>query len=299
MTAMVLAGGMVGLGLFLLTQGVRRSRPPLAVSLARLRGLPTTHGTQLGVPAATGWRDRLGRSVLATLGAAGMELTSLREDLQVTGRSVEELCASKLLTGAGLAVVPLAFAALLSMVGLGIGPLIPAWMTITFGIGGFILPDARLRAEAAERRRSFRHAVGAYLTQVSINLAGGAAPEEALHRALRVSRGWAFARIDAALAHARLVGQAPWVALGQLGQLLGVSELGELAASLDLAGSEGAKVRESLTAKAAALRRHETAEAEVEAAAATERMVFPIVLLALGFVLFVMYPALTQVIASL
>jgi tight adherence protein C len=68
---------------------------------------------------------------------------------------------------------------------------------------------------------------------------------------------------------------------------------------MSLAGTEGARVRDSLAAKAAALRRHELAEAESAAAAATERMVLPIALLALGFVIFLLYPALTQVVDAL
>jgi Flp pilus assembly protein TadB len=185
------------------------------------------------------------------------------------------------------------------LAGINLGVLLPAWLSVTLAAAGAILPDLRVRAEAARRRRTFRYAVGAYLTQVAISLAGGAAPEEALHKALNVSGGWPFARLAAALDRARLAGQAPWVGLGQLGASLGVSELGELAASMSLAGTEGARVRDALTAKAATLRRHDLAEAETTAAAATERMVLPIALLAFGFVAFLLYPALTQVLTIL
>jgi tight adherence protein C len=296
MTASVLAGSLVGLGLFLLALGLVRRQPPLSELLAQL---------DLGVSESAAadrlptWRERLGRSVLAGLRSAGVELSSLREDLRVVGRSFESLCASKALTAAGLALAPPALAAALALAGVSVGVLFPLWLSVALAAAGAILPDILVRAEAARRRRSFRHAVGAYLTQVAISLAGGAAPEEALHKALGVSRGWALARLSAALDRARLAGQAPWVALGQLGSELGISELGELAASMSLAGTEGARVRESLTAKAATLRRHELAEAETAAAATTERMVLPIALLALGFVIFLLYPALTQVVDAL
>ena len=52
-----------------------------------------------------------------------------------------------------------------------------------------------------------------------------------------------------------------------------------LAASVSLAGTEGAKVRQSLAAKAAALRTHQLTDAEGSAQAATERMSLPVVLL--------------------
>jgi len=301
-TASVLAGGLVGLGVFLLALGLARPTPPLSATLARVHaGATSGHAVEDAWRGddLPGWRERLGRSVLAGLYAAGIKLSSVREDLRVTGRSVESLCASKALTVAGAALAPPALAAVLALAGISVGVLIPAWLSVTLAAAGAVLPDIRVRAQAARRRRGFRHAVGAYLTQVAISLAGGAAPEEALHKSLSASRGWAFARLAAALDRARLAGQAPWVALGQLGTELGVSELGELAASMSLAGTEGARVRESLTAKAAALRRHELAEAETAAAAATERMVLPIALLAFGFVVFLLYPALTQVVDAL
>ena len=301
MTAILLAGATVGLGVFVLLLGLARPHPPLSTILARLDAPgPHSDPTHSRQPQPTDrWREQLGRRVLASLDAAGIHLRSLREDLRILDRSAESLAASKALAAAAAALVPPAAAALLALGGISLGVLIPVWLSVALAAAGAILPDLQVRAQAARRRRSFRHAVGAYLTQVAINLAGGAAPEEALHRALRDARGWAFARLAATLDRAQLAGQAPWVALAQLGTELGVGELGELAASMSLAGTEGASVRDALTTKAAALRRHDLAEAETTAAAATERMVLPIALLALGFVTFLLYPALTQVLAGL
>ena len=75
--------------------------------------------------------------------------------------------------------------------------------------------------------------------------------------------------------------------------------LGELAASVTLAGEQGAKVRASLTAKAASLREHEVRDAEADAEAATERMTIPLVMLLAGFVVFIGYPAMQRVLTSL
>ena len=68
---------------------------------------------------------------------------------------------------------------------------------------------------------------------------------------------------------------------------------------LDLAGTEGAKVRASLAAKAASLRTHELAEAETADQAATERMSLPVVLLFAGFLLFLGFPAVEKVLTGL
>jgi tight adherence protein C len=210
MTASVLAGGLVGLGLFLLVLGLVQQKPSLSAVLVqfdwgagqddRAQGASLAGG-------AAGWRAHLGRSVLAGLRSAGIELSSLREDLRVIDRSVESLCASKALLVAGAGLAPPAAAALLALAGLSVGVLFPVWLSVTLAVAGAIVPDIRVRAEAARRRRSFRHAVGVYLTQVAISLAGGAAPEEALHKTLGVSRGWALARLAAALDRARLAGR--------------------------------------------------------------------------------------------
>ena len=102
-------------------------------------------------------------------------------------------------------------------------------------------------------------------------------------------------RLREALAVARLSGETPWAALGRLGQELRVEELVELSSSLLLAGSEGAKIRDSLAAKADSLRRHEASMAEARAQQASERMSLPIGLLFLGFLIFLGYPAVAQV----
>ena len=84
---------------------------------------------------------------------------------------------------------------------------------------------------------------------------------------------------------------SPWDGLGRLGSELGVDELEELAASLLLAGTEGARIKASLSAKSASLRRRQTAEAQGRANAITERLFVPAIVLMVGFVVFLIYPA--------
>ncbi len=166
-------------------------------------------------------------------------------------------------------------------------------------VGGFVLPDLGIRADAARRRRDFRHALGSFLDLVVVALAGGGGVETALSDAASIGNSWAFALIRRALDGARLARETPWSALGRLGQELGIGELSELAASVSLAGTEGAKVRASLAAKAASLRTHELAEAETADQAATERMSLPIVMLFAGFLFFIGFPAVERVLTGL
>ncbi len=74
-----------------------------------------------------------------------------------------------------------------------------------------------------------------------------------------------------------------------------VAELAELAASVSLAGTEGARVRASLAARASSLRVHQLTNAEALEQSATERMSLPVMALFLGFLIFIAYPALGQI----
>ncbi len=116
--------------------------------------------------------------------------------------------------------------------------------------------------------------------------------------ASQVSSDWAARRMDRALRRARDSGQSPWAALGRLGEQVGVPELVELSTTLQLAGTEGARIRQSLSARAVALRRHEQADAESEANAVTERLFLPGALLLIGFLVFIGYPAFARILGG-
>ena len=124
-----------------------------------------------------------------------------------------------------------------------------------------------------------------------MNLAGGRGVPEALMAAGDIGGGWAMWRIRDALTNARITGQTPWQALGGLGEDVGVEELTDLSAALSLVAEDGAKVRESLTARAASLRRREIAELEGKAGQRSQSMLIAQMLLCVGFLLFILYPA--------
>jgi Flp pilus assembly protein TadB len=296
MIVALLAGGGIGLGVVLLVRGARPPRPALAASLRRLQpGRDATAETSvLGGRLEVGGA-RLGQRMAVALDSSGLRLTSTKSDLAVIGKPLERFYLDKVLFAVlGLVIVP-AGAAAAGMAGMQLPVILPVWISLILGVGGFFLPDLLIRGEAAERRRGFRHALSAFLELVRINLAGGAGIEGALHEAVNVGRGWAFMRLREALAVARLSGETPWAALGRLGQELRIDQLVELSSSLLLAGNEGAKIRDSLAAKADSLRRHEASVAEAQAQQASERMSLPIGLLFLGFLIFLGYPAVAQV----
>jgi Flp pilus assembly protein TadB len=297
-TLALLAGAGVGLGCWLVLRGLYPPRPPLSAVLARLDGRLGPAPVPVDAADGGGIALRLGRPLVGVVAGSGIGLSRLRKDLVVTGRSLERHLGEKVGLAIFGALLAPATAAALALGGAALPLAVPVWASLVLGLGGFFVPDLGVRAEAAARRRDFRHALGSFLDLVVIALAGGGGVEGALGDAAGIGRGWAFAQLRTALATARVRRETPWAALGRLGGELGVPELVELAASVGLAGTEGAKVRASLAAKAESLRAHQLAEAEGEAQAATERMSLPVVLLFAGFLIFIGYPAIARVLTG-
>ena len=301
MIAALLLGAGCGGGLLLVVRGLFPPRPSLAEALAELRRVPQPAAV-LAEDDPGGFAARLGRPAAGALtraGAGWLVPGALRRDLAVLGRQPERHLAEKVALGlVGLLFAPVV-TALLALGGATVPVIVPVWAALVLMAGGFFIPDLGVHAEAARCRRDFRHALSSFLDLVVISLAGGGGVETALADAAGIGEGWAFAALRRALDQARLARQTPWAALARLGGDLGVGELSELAASVSLAGSEGAKVRASLAAKATSLRTHELAEAETADQAATERMSLPVVVLFAGFLFFLGFPAVERVLHGL
>jgi Flp pilus assembly protein TadB len=300
MIVMLLCGAGVGAGLWAMVRGWWPPRASLTQLVEALGDKPTTREAEpLVAVGASGWAARVGRPAVGVLTGLGVPTAASRRDLAITGRSLEQQIAEKA-TGAvvNLLAGPVLIV-LLKAVGWSLPFLWPAWLAIALAAGGFLAPDLGVRVEAARRRADFRHALSTLLDLVVIALAGGAGVEQALYDAASIGTGWPASQIRQALHAARLARTPAWAGLAQLGTELGIDELVDLAATMSLAGSEGAKVRASLAAKAASLRAHELAEAETAAQTATERMSLPVVALFAGFLLFIGYPAVTSVLTGL
>ena len=303
MIVALLLGALVGLGAIVSWRLLFPSPPPLQAAIDRLNRRNELVGIANRDQQTGGVDDLLGRTVGAsldrTLRSLGLRLDSLESDLRLTGRSIEQHMVQKVL----LALFGLALPALLGTMWavLDIGP--PFTVAVAFGVGlgafFFFVPDLVVRSEAAERRKEFKRSLGSFLDLVVISLAGGAGVESALRDAAGVGRGWTFRQLHNALDVTSLTAETPWAALARLGTELKVDELVALASSVSLAGTEGARVRESLAVKATSLRDHALAEAESEAEATTEKMALPVVLLFVGFLVLVGYPALDLIVTGL
>ena len=297
---LVLGAG-VGVGIFLIVRGVVPRRPSLADALTQLRQVPEPEPVLASFDPG-GFAARIGLPLARIIGRDRGETllrSRVRRDLAVLGRSPERHLAEKVTLALVGLLLPSAVTALLLLGGTRLPLVIPLWASLGCMLAGFVLPDLGIRSDAARRRRDFRHALSSFLDLVVVALAGGGGVETALSDSASVGSGWAFASLRRALDQARLARETPWAAFGRLGQELGIVELSELAASVALAGTEGAKVRASLAAKAASLRSHELAEAETADQAATERMSLPVVMLFAAFLLFLGYPAIEHVLTGL
>ena len=291
MTVMLLLGAGFGLGLALVAVWAAPPRPALGPQLVRVTAPAPTADQVEG--------RRMVAPLVTILRAAGFPTLAVRRDLTIVDRSIPgHLTEKATLAAAGL-LVPACAAMALSLLGIGVGLRAPVLIAMACAIAGFLIPDHRVRRQAARRRTDFRHALSAFLDLVVISLAGGAGVDSALTDAASAGHGCAFTHLRRALAGARLTRTTPWTALRQLGTDLTIPELAELAASVSLAGTEGAKVRQSLQAKASALRTRQLTEAESQAAGDTERMSLSVMALFLGFLSFSTYPAISQVLTGL
>jgi len=303
MTLVMLAGAMVGAGLLLAFRLVGRSASSGTVGLLQLDADRRRYRNEVSLTADRRHQKeslrmrRLGSGLRRALDARGIQLpVSVRADLGIAGRSLEAHLAMSLVGALVGFVVPIVMLLPVSVVTGSLPGVVPVWLSIIGALIGALLPTLQLRTIAADRRRDFRHVVSSFLDLVAMNLAGGRGVPEALASAAGISDGWAFVRIRDTLETARLQGITPWAALGELGEEVSIDELRDLSAALALVAEDGAKVRDSLVARAVSMRRRELADTEGRAQAQSQSMLVAQLLLCVGFLLFLTYPAVARVI---
>jgi tight adherence protein C len=306
MTVIMLAGAFAGVGLLLLCVllDTRPATGPAALSRLDLDRRRFRRDTVLTVdrrhPGESLRMRRLGARVREQMEARGISLpVSVRADLSMVGRSLETHLAASIVAAVVGFFVPLLFSA---VAGAALGStfgLVPLWVALAGALVGGLLPSSRVRGAAESRRRDFRHVVSSFLDLVAMNLSGGRGVPEALQTAAAISDSWAMLRIRDSLQTARLQGVTPWAALGELGDELRLDELRDLAAALGLVADDGAKVRDSLYARSESMRQRELADSEGRAQARSQSMLVAQLLLCVGFLIFLTYPAVARVLGGL
>jgi tight adherence protein C len=286
-TNAVLAGALLGSGLWLVWTGWAPAVPPLQTALARLG--------QRRVEVEPVSRDNLDvriGTLARRIGLVEQAVGSMRADLRVMRRSPDEQ-AALLVT---YAVLGFLWAPVVAaggwIVGFRLPVALPLWFAGLGAVIGVVSSIRSVKTSASQARQAFSHALSSFCDIAGMCLAAGRGVESSLETAAHTGRGWAFVELQSALRAGYVRGDTPWDALARLGNEARLDDLVELAAALSLAGDEGAAVRETVSSKAKAIRERLTSEAERSAASVTERMGIPATLLLLGFIIFLGFPAL-------
>ena len=243
-------------------------------------------------------QTRLGAWLSGLLTRSGVSYTTLRQDLALTGQTFEATIGRKVVLFAGGFLGGLLILSMFAASGVAaLPPGLPLGFALAFGVVLFFVPDLDARAAAKKRRKDFRRAFGAYLFLVALEMAGSAAPAEALPKAAAVGQGWPLALIRDTLYRASRSGTNQWEALTELGVRIGVAELRDLGQLVKLVAHDGAKVRQTLMSRATTMRRRELADAQGAAGERDQSMRLAQMVLALGFVVYLGFPAVVAILA--
>lgn len=288
---MMLAGALVGLGVFLLVRTRIPAQPRLTVVIHRLTTQEPTLGT-VTAGSSSGLYSQLGARLHRSLGARARGLSLVSDtDLLILGKARHVLLGEKLVFAAIGLALPVIVWVIFTATQLGFPPVIPAGLSLLLAAGGWFLPDIAARDEAREAREEFAAAITCYLDLVAIARVSGSAVNEAMTDAAEVSRAPAFERISAALTRARWTGDHAWEALKNLRDETGVDELGDVADIMRLAGEAGGSVIDTLRARAKGLRTSQMSREHAAANRDTTRMSMPVVGTAVLFLALLAYPA--------
>lgn len=296
----VALGGLLGAVLFGVLLRIAPPRTSPVVELARFdarmsgSAQHSSAATSGGMPG----RTAIGAWLAGQLSRRGIGYAGLRQDLALTGQTFEQALGRKVLIGGAGLLIGLAGT---TAIGAALRIAVPVGgavaMAAMFAVAMFFVPDLEVRAVAAKRRAEFRRALSAYLDLVALEMAGSAAPAEALPSAARIGSGWPLALIRDTLYRATRGGRSPWTALADLGSRIGVAELRDLGQLIALVAHDGARVRSTLTARARTMRRHALAELEGRAGKADQSMRIAQILIGLGFIVFLGYPAVVAILS--
>ena len=232
-----------------------------------------------------GWLQRLGADRLAT-------------DLAVLDRSPAAHAVRRVVGCSGAVFAAVVTIVVLRWLGVAVDAPLAVMIVAACAAIGFVYPDRELRRHARRRREDVVSALSAFLDLVTVLLAGGAGIETALHAAARAGDGWTFEQLRRMLVAARTRRESVWIACTDLGGRIGVPDLVELGASLQLAGQEGARIARSLSTRAELLRARVLAGIESQAQSASERMGLPTVLMFVAFLVLLGYPAAQIILRS-
>jgi hypothetical protein len=287
----VIAGCTVGAGVALLVRELARPAPALGPALERLNNPSAPRPEAVGEDRDERW----GAWLVEHLGnLPGVRIP--RQNLALVGQSAGKWMLTKVsLAAAGLLLPPLAGIPFLL---LGVPIYVPAVVGLLAAALLWITPDLALRDQAKRAREEFAHAMAAYLDLVALKRAGNVSAEQAMEQAAQVGEGWAFGRIQEALARSRVDKVAHWESLGRLTAELDLPVLEDLAAIMRQSSDDGASVYATLRSRARNLRVELLSQQATEANADSEKMTAPGAFLAVLVMLLIAFPAVIRILTT-
>jgi tight adherence protein C len=288
MVVIVLMGLGIGVGLAAVVWGLFPPPLTLRAALARLSGEHVTAPTDVLTQGVGGARRLCGHAFEVNVRKVPKLADVVLPDLAITGTATETFAVKVAAYGIGMTLLgPVAWAAA-GAVGVHSGVELPALGALVLGALGVATPFVDLHQAATRRRRHFCHSLSTYASLVSMGWSS------ALEVASTVSStDWAMREIAQSLLWAQAYRKQPWEGLERLAVRFDIADLTDLARSMAQAG-DGARIRDSLEAKAHSLRLKETSALEDSAQAVTQKMLLPGVLLMAGYGLLIFYPALAS-----
>ncbi|MFI1580773.1 type II secretion system F family protein [Embleya sp. NPDC020630] len=281
----IVSGCVLGAGVAVLVRELWPAPPDLGNALHRLSGMPKRRTEQTG----SKYDDRL---VAMVRHLPGFRVP--HRELDLVGETVAQFVRTKALLALLGLLLPAMLSAVLTAAGIGIAFYVPLFLSLAVAAGMWFIPDYALRDQAKSARIEFQHAAAAYLDLVALGRAGDAGPAEALERAAAVGDGWAFARIQDALARARVGSADPWDGLRDLAKDLDLPELADVADIIEMAGTEGAAVYGTLRARSQSLRVELLANEHEKANADSERLTVPGTMLVVIMGILLGFPAISR-----
>ena len=290
------AGGMItAAGLVLGVAAVRPGAPKLSLVLAQLNHAAPVQAASACSQGPSGGRPLWWSALLPApvVSLAQRYLGAAAQDLNILGISRVELAGCKAALALAGLLAPPVLAAVLLVAGADVSALLPAALSVGLAVLGWVIPSRQVGERAARAREEFLAALTAFLALVGLERQARGSPTEALEEASRISGAWPFVMIHTELLRAELAGQPPWDGLRDLGRRIGVEQLTNLA-DIVAAAADGAAVFQTLLAEARNLRNAELSDQQEKAGVAGEQLTLPAIVLALGFIMLVLYPALTR-----
>ncbi|MGI9030314.1 MAG: type II secretion system F family protein [Ilumatobacteraceae bacterium] len=218
----------------------------------------------------------------------------LAADLAVLGRTPTRHTLDQLGYAVAFTTLGLLPGLVLPLAGLAVPVIAFAGIAVAFGAVGWLYPELEVRSRAAAARKAWAQVVTVYVDIVGISLAGGAGVEDALMVAAQSGTGPQFEELAATLRAAQTRRHTLWSALDELGARSDIVALRELSSAVDLAAEAGSRIRETLLAKAGAMRVRQLTDAEADAQKSSETMGIAPALMAVAAVVLIGYPAVAR-----